>query len=311
MTGRERLKKLTEDTFMLIKDTNFIDLPVFIKGKVRDVYKVGEDKLLMIATDRISAFDVVFDDLIPDKGRVLNGISEFWFDFCKDIIGNHLITTDVSEYPMGLSKFKEELQGRSMLVKKVEMIEVECIVRGYLEGSGLKDYKATGEISGIKLPEGLKQADKLPEPIFTPSTKAKEGHDMNVSFEYIKEQIGENLASAIKEKSISLYKKAEEYALSKGIILADTKFEFGILDGQLVIADEMFTPDSSRFWELSDYEPGRPQKSFDKQYLREYLESLDWDKTPPAPRLPKEVIEKTRAKYIEAYERLTGKKFIS
>lgn len=296
---------------MLIKDTNFIDLPVFIKGKVRDVYKVGEDKLLMIATDRISAFDVVFDDLIPDKGRVLNGISEFWFDFCKDIIGNHLITTDVSEYPMGLSKFKEELQGRSMLVKKVEMIEVECIVRGYLEGSGLKDYKATGEISGIKLPEGLKQADKLPEPIFTPSTKAKEGHDMNVSFEYIKEQIGENLASAIKEKSISLYKKAEEYALSKGIILADTKFEFGILDGQLVIADEMFTPDSSRFWELSDYEPGRPQKSFDKQYLREYLESLDWDKTPPAPRLPKEVIEKTRAKYIEAYERLTGKKFIS
>ncbi|NLX64588.1 MAG: phosphoribosylaminoimidazolesuccinocarboxamide synthase [Clostridiaceae bacterium] len=295
---------------MLIKDTNFIDLPVFIKGKVRDVYKVGEDKLLMIATDRISAFDVVFDDLIPDKGRVLNGISEFWFDFCKDIIGNHLITTDVTEYPMGLSKFKEELQGRSMLVKKVEMIEVECIVRGYLEGSGLKDYKATGKISGIKLPEGLKQADKLPEPIFTPSTKAKEGHDINVSFEYVKEQIGEELASAIKEKSISLYKKAEEYALSKGIILADTKFEFGILDGELVIADEMFTPDSSRFWELSDYEPGRPQKSFDKQYLREYLESLDWDKTPPAPRLPKEVIEKTRAKYIEAYERLTGKKFI-
>ena len=296
---------------MLIKDTNFIDLPVFIKGKVRDVYKVGEDKLLMIATDRISAFDVVFEDLIPDKGRVLNGISEFWFDFCKDIIGNHLITTDVSEYPMGLSKFKEELQGRSMLVKKVEMIEVECIVRGYLEGSGLKDYKATGTISGIKLPEGLKQADKLPEPIFTPSTKAKEGHDINVSFEYVKEQIGEELASAIKEKSINLYKKAEEYALSKGIILADTKFEFGILDGQLVIADEMFTPDSSRFWELSDYEPGRPQKSFDKQYLREYLESLDWDKTPPAPRLPREVIEKTRAKYIEAYERLTGKKFIS
>ena len=196
------------------------------------------------------------------------------------------------------------------MVKKVQMIEVECIVRGYLEGSGLKDYKATGKISGIKLPEGLKQADKLPEPIFTPSTKAKEGHDMNVSFEYIKDQIGEKLASAIKEKSISLYKKAEEYALSKGIILADTKFEFGILDGQLVIADEMFTPDSSRFWELSDYEPGRPQKSFDKQYLREYLESLDWDKTPPAPRLPKEVIEKTRAKYIEAYERLTGKKFI-
>jgi phosphoribosylaminoimidazole-succinocarboxamide synthase len=294
---------------MLIKDTNFIDLPVFIKGKVRDVYEVGNDKLLMIVTDRISAFDVVFDDLIPDKGCVLNGISEFWFDFCKDIIGNHVITTDVSEYPMGLSKFKEELQGRSMLVRRVKMVEAECIVRGYLEGSGLKDYKATGKISGIKLPEGLKQADKLPEPIFTPSTKASEGHDMNVSYEYVKEQIGEELASALKEKTVSLYKKAEEYALGRGIILADTKFEFGMLDGKLVIADEMFTPDSSRFWELSDYKPGRAQKSFDKQYLREYLESLDWDKNPPAPRLPKEVIEKTRAKYVEAYERITGKKF--
>ncbi|NLL67829.1 MAG: phosphoribosylaminoimidazolesuccinocarboxamide synthase [Clostridiaceae bacterium] len=294
---------------MLIKDTNFIDLPVFIKGKVRDVYEVGADKLLMIVTDRISAFDVVFDDLIPDKGCVLNGISEFWFDYCKDIIGNHVITTDVSEYPMGLSKFKEELKGRSMLVKRVKMVEAECIVRGYLEGSGLKDYKSTGEISGIKLPEGLKQADKLPEPIFTPSTKASEGHDINVSYEYVKKQIGEKLASTLKEKSITLYKKAEKYALSRGIILADTKFEFGMLDGELVIADEMFTPDSSRFWELADYEPGRAQKSFDKQYLREYLESLDWDKTPPAPKLPQEVIEKTRAKYIEAYERITGKKF--
>ncbi|NLE26241.1 MAG: phosphoribosylaminoimidazolesuccinocarboxamide synthase [Clostridiaceae bacterium] len=294
---------------MLIKDTNFIDLPVFIKGKVRDVYEVGADKLLMIVTDRISAFDVVFDDLIPDKGCVLNGISEFWFDFCKDIIGNHVITTDVSEYPMGLSQFKEELKGRSMLVRRAKMVEAECIVRGYLEGSGLKDYKATGEISGIKLPEGLKQADKLPEPIFTPSTKAKEGHDINVSYEFVKEQIGEELASALKEKTISLYKKAEAYALGRGIILADTKFEFGILDDKLVIADEMFTPDSSRFWELSDYEPGRAQKSFDKQYLREYLETLDWDKKPPAPKLPQEVIEKTRAKYIEAYERITGKKF--
>lgn len=294
---------------MLIRDTNFIDLPVFIKGKVRDVYEVGKDMLLMVATDRISAFDVVFDDLIPDKGCVLTGISEFWFDYCKDIIGNHLVTTDVSEYPMGLSKFKEELKGRSMLVKRVKMVEAECIVRGYLEGSGLKDYKATGEISGIKLPAGLRQADRLPEPIFTPSTKAKEGHDINVSYEYVKEQIGEELASELKEKSITLYKKASEYALSKGIILADTKFEFGMLDGRLVVADEMFTPDSSRFWELSDYEPGRAQKSFDKQYLREYLETLDWDKRPPAPKLPAEVIEKTRAKYIEAYERITGKKY--
>lgn len=294
---------------MLIRDTNFIDLPVFIKGKVRDVYEVGKDMLFMVATDRISAFDVVFDDLIPDKGCVLTGISEFWFDYCKDIIGNHLVTTDVSEYPMGLSKFKEELKGRSMLVKRVKMVEAECIVRGYLEGSGLKDYKATGEISGIKLPAGLRQADRLPEPIFTPSTKAKEGHDINVSYEYVKEQIGEELASELKEKSIALYKKASEYALSKGIILADTKFEFGMLDGRLVVADEMFTPDSSRFWELSDYEPGRAQKSFDKQYLREYLETLDWDKRPPAPKLPAEVIEKTRAKYIEAYERIIGKKY--
>jgi len=294
---------------MLLRNTDFIELPVFVKGKVRDVYEVGSDMLLMVVTDRISAFDVVFDDLIPNKGKVLNGISEFWFDYCKDIIGNHVVTTDVSEYPMGLSKFKEELQGRSMLVKKVKMIEAECIVRGYLEGSGLKDYIATGKISGIELPKGLKQADRLPEPIFTPSTKAKEGHDINVSYDYVKEQIGEELAEKLKEKSIELYKKASEYALTKGIIIADTKFEFGILNGELVIADEMFTPDSSRFWELSDYEPGRAQKSFDKQFLREYLETLDWNKQPPAPKLPQDVIEKTSAKYIEAYERITGKKF--
>lgn len=294
---------------MLLRNTNFIDLPVFIKGKVRDVYEVGSDMLLMIVTDRISAFDVVFDDLIPNKGVLLNGISEFWFDYCKDIIGNHVVTTDVSEYPMGLNKFKEELQGRSMLVKRVQMIEAECIVRGYLEGSGLKDYKATGEISGIRLPAGLKQADKLPEPIFTPSTKAKEGHDINVSFDYVREQIGEGLANELKDKTIALYKKASDYALSKGIIIADTKFEFGMLDGRMVIADEMFTPDSSRFWELADYEPGRAQKSFDKQYLREYLETLDWDKKPPAPKLPQDIIDKTVGKYREAYERLTGKKF--
>ena len=294
---------------MLIRDTSFIQLPVFIKGKVRDVYEVGDDMLLMIATDRISAFDVVFDDLIPNKGKVLNSLSAFWFEYCSDIIGNHLVTTDVSEYPMGLSKFKEELQGRSMLVWKLKMVEAECIVRGYLEGSGLKDYKATGEISGIKLPPGLRQADKLPEPIFTPSTKASEGHDMNVTFEYVEKKIGKELAAELKEKSLALYRKASEYALSRGIILADSKFEFGILDGKLVVADELFTPDSSRFWELADYKPGQPQKSFDKQYLREYLETLDWNKQPPAPKLPREVIEKTEKKYIEAYERITGKKF--
>ncbi len=294
---------------MLLKDTNFIDLPVFVKGKVRDVYEVGSDKLLMIVTDRISAFDVVFDELIPNKGRVLNGISTFWFEYCKDIIGNHVITTDVSEYPMGLSKFRAELEGRSMLVHRVDMIPAECIVRGYLEGSGLKDYRATGEVCGIPLPAGLRQADRLPEPLFTPSTKASEGHDMNVSYAFIKEQIGEKLASELREKTIALYRQAAAYAETRGILLADTKFEFGMLDGKMVIADEMFTPDSSRFWELADYEPGRAQKSFDKQFLREYLETLDWNKQYPAPKLPADVIAKTSAKYVEAYERLTGKTF--
>lgn len=295
---------------MLLKDTDFIDLPVFTKGKVRDIYEVGEDMLLMITTDRISAFDVVFDDLIPDKGKVLNTISEFWFNYTREIIGNHIVTTDVSEYPMGLSIYKEELQGRSMLVKRVQMEEAECIVRGYLEGSGLKDYRATGAVGGIKLPEDLKQADKLPEPIFSPSTKAKEGHDVNISFEQLVQLIGQERATALKEKSLALYKAASQYAQSKGIIIADTKFEFGYLKDELVIADEMFTPDSSRFWPLDDYEPGRAQKSFDKQYLREYLETLDWDKRPPAPRLPQEIIEKTRRKYIEACERITGEKFL-
>lgn len=294
---------------MLLRNTDFIKLPLFAKGKVRDVYQVGEDMLLMIATDRISAFDVVFDDLIPDKGKILSSISEFWFSYTKDIIKNHLVTTDVSEYPMDLKKYKEELQGRSMLVRKVKMEEAECIVRGYLEGSGLKDYRATGSICGIKLPEGLKQADKLPEPIFTPSTKAQEGHDMNISYEQLVNLIGIDRASLLKEKSIALYKAASKYAESRGIILADTKFEFGYLDGELVIADEIFTPDSSRFWEMDGYEPGRAQKSFDKQFLREYLESIDWDKKPPAPKLPKEIVEKTRAKYIEAYERITGESY--
>ncbi len=294
---------------MLLKDTHFIDLPVFVKGKVRDVYEVGSDKLLMIVTDRISAFDVVFDELIPNKGRVLNSISTFWFDFCKDIIGNHVITTDVSEYPMGLSKFKAELEGRSMLVHRVSMIPAECIVRGYLEGSGLKDYNATGKVCGISLPAGLRQADRLPEPLFTPSTKAEEGHDQNVSYEYVKEQIGEALATELKEKTLAIYRKAAAYAETRGILLADTKFEFGMLNGKMVIADEMLSPDSSRFWELADYAPGRAQKSFDKQYLREYLETLDWDKQVPAPKLPADVIAKTAAKYVEAYERLTGKRF--
>ncbi len=294
---------------MLINDTNFIDKSLFIKGKVRNVYDLG-DKLLIVVTDRISAFDVVFPNLIPNKGKVLNSISEFWFGFTSDIIGNHMITTDVSKYPDGLSKFTEELQGRSMLVHKVEMAPAECIVRGYLEGSGLKEYNATGSICGIKLPAGLKQGDKLPEPIFTPSTKASEGHDINVSFEELADTIGRELAEQLRDKSIALYKAAASHAESKGIILADTKFEFGMLDGKLVLADEAFTPDSSRFWDMADYEPGRPQKSFDKQFVREYLERIKWNKQPPAPELPEDVISKTEAKYIEAYERITGKRLV-
>ena len=291
---------------MLIKDTDFIDMPVFIKGKVRNVYDLG-DSLLMIVTDRISAFDVVFDELIPDKGKVLSSISAFWFDFTKDIIPNHVITTDPKEYPMGLDKYEEELKGRSMLVKKVKMLPAECIVRGYLEGSALKEYKKSGTVGGIKMPEGMLQGDKLPEPLFTPSTKEDEGHDINITYEQLIEKIGEEDAKALRDASIALYNKVSEYALTKGLILADTKFEFGKIDGNLVVADEMFTPDSSRFWDLADYEPGRAQKSFDKQYLREWLETLDWDKTYPAPTLPEEIINKTAEKYRECYSRLTGK----
>ncbi len=293
---------------MLINNTDFIKLPLFVKGKVRNVYDLG-DQLLIVVTDRISAFDVVFDELIPNKGTVLNSISAFWFDFTKDVIGNHEITTDVSKYPKELSAFKEELQGRSMLVKKVQMLPAECIVRGYLEGSGLKEYQQSGTVCGIKLPAGLKQADKLPEPIFTPSTKESEGHDINVSFEVLCEKIGTEMAQKLKDASLKLYEKASKHAESKGLILADTKFEFGMLDGELVVGDEMFTPDSSRFWAMDEYQPGRAQKSFDKQYLREYLESITWDKQPPAPELPQEVIRKTEEKYIEAYERITGAKF--
>lgn len=294
---------------MLINNTDFIDLPLFVKGKVRNVYDLG-DKLLIVVTDRISAFDVVFPNLIPNKGKVLNSISEFWFNYTSDIIGNHMITTDVSQYPSGLSKYSEELQGRSMLVRKIKMAEAECIVRGYLEGSGLKEYKATGSICGIRLPAGMKQCEKLPEPIFTPSTKASEGHDINVTFEELADRIGLELATELRDKSLALYRKASVHAESKGIILADTKFEFGIYNGGLILADEAFTPDSSRFWDMGDYEPGRPQKSFDKQFLREYLESIVWDKKPPAPELPEYVIRNTEAKYIEAYERITGRKLV-
>ena len=290
----------------LLGNTEFTGIKPWKIGKVREMYDLG-DKILLVVTDRISAFDCVFPNLIPEKGRVLNSISAFWFNYTRDIISNHMITTDVDEYPEPFNRYKDELEGRSMLVRKLQIVPAECIVRGYLEGSGLKDYRRTGSICGIRLPEGMKQAEKLPEPVFTPSTKAEEGHDQNVTYEELCKDIGDDLAAKLRDTSLALYKKVSDYALSKGLILADTKFEFGLLDGELVVADEMFTPDSSRFWDASDYEPGRAQKSFDKQYLREYLETLDWDKTPPAPELPADVIARTTEKYLEAYEILTGK----
>ncbi|HBQ63570.1 MAG TPA: phosphoribosylaminoimidazolesuccinocarboxamide synthase [Clostridiales bacterium] len=290
-----------------LDNTGFIPYPLLVRGKVRNVYDLGET-LLMIVTDRISAFDVVFSDLIPDKGRVLNGISEFWFQNTRDVVPNHLVTANASEFPDSLKPFRDLLEGRSMIIRKMDMLKVECIVRGYLEGSGLKEYMKTGTISGIPLPEGLRQCEKLPEPIFTPTTKAEEGHDESVTFARLEDSIGSELAGQLRDLSIALYLKACAHAETRGILLADTKFEFGLYKGILTLGDEVCTPDSSRFWEKADYQPGRAQRSFDKQYLREYLEASGWDKTPPAPRLPEEVIRMTRAKYIEAFERITGRK---
>lgn len=276
-------------------------------GKVREIYEVDNDKLMIVVSDRISAFDVILPNLVPNKGQVLNRISEFWFDYTKDIVKNHVISTDIKDFPEEFQK--EEFQGRSMLVKKLKMIPIECIVRGYITGSGWKSYKENGTVCGIKLPEGLEESQKLPEPIFTPSTKADEGHDENISFERTCEIIGKELAEKVKQKTIEVYSKCAEYAASKGIIIADTKFEFGLdEDGELVLADEVLTPDSSRFWPASEYEVGKSQKSFDKQYMRDWLKENHWDDKNPTP-IPDEVIETTRSKYIEAYELITGKKF--
>ncbi|HXK72123.1 MAG TPA: phosphoribosylaminoimidazolesuccinocarboxamide synthase [Clostridia bacterium] len=279
-----------------------MNIKPFKKGKVRDLYDL-DDKMLMVASDRISAFDCVFDEPIPTKGIILNSISAFFFEYTKDIIENHLISADISDFPAPFNE-DEYFKGRSMLVKKIKMLPVECVVRGYLEGSGLKEYNKTGSVCNIPLKEGLKQADKLDEPIYTPSIKAEEGHDVNTSYEETVKMIGADLALKLKKKSLELYKKVSDYALTKGIIIADTKFEFGVLDGRLVLADEIFTPDSSRFWDVDDYMPGKAQKSFDKQYLREYLETTGWDKNPPAPKLTDEVITQTLNKYMQAYERL-------
>ncbi len=292
----------------VIIQTDFKDLKLFRRGKVRDVYDL-DDKLLIVSTDRISCFDVVIPNGIPDKGKVLTGLSCFWFNFLKDILLNHFITADVDKYPQELKKYKDELAGRSMLVRKSRALPVECIVRGYLSGSGWKEYQKNQSICGIKLPAGLKESSKLPEVIFTPSTKAEQGHDLNVSPDYVEKQLGKEVSGQIKDLSVVVYQKAADHGWEKGIIIADTKFEFGINEGKVILIDEVLTPDSSRFWLRDGYAPGRAQSSFDKQFVRDYLETLDWDKTPPAPRLPEDIIRKTTQKYLDAFKKLTGKEF--
>jgi len=282
------------------------DFPLFKQGKVRDVYEVGEN-LLIVASDRISAFDWVLPSLIPNKGKILTQLSKFWFEFTKLICLNHMITTEVDEYPLVLRKHREKLEKRSMLVKKTEVVPVECVVRGYLAGSGWKDYKASGSTSGVKLQTGLKQADRLHEPIFTPATKAEEGHDLNISFKEMQRLVGSDLAQKVKSVSLELYKKASLHALSKGIIIADTKFEFGVLNDDLILVDEIFTPDSSRFWPVESYSPGRSQPNLDKQFVRDYLESTEWDKNSPPPSLPQEIVLQTAERYMEIYRLLTDK----
>ncbi len=291
-------------------ETRIEGLPLFNRGKVRDVYDAGEH-LLIVATDRLSAFDVVMPNPIPDKGRILTQISFYWFRELADIVPNHLIASEVKDFPAVCHKYAEILAGRTMLVKKAKPLPVECIVRGYLSGSGWKEYQKTGAVCGITLPGGLKESAKLPETIFTPSTKAEAGaHDQNISLSVVGNLIGKEMAAKIAELSLRLYKKASSLAEKKGIIIADTKFEFGLTGGNLMLIDEVLTPDSSRFWPQDQYQPGQGQPSFDKQFVRDYLLSLHWDQKPPAPELPLEIIEKTRAKYIEAFERLTGKKFV-
>lgn len=282
------------------------ELTLFKKGKVRDIFEM-ENSLLFVASDRISAFDWVLPSLIPDKGKILTQLSVFWFEFTSDLCPNHVLTAEFDEFPSLLQKYRDRLEKRSLLVRKTEVLPVECVVRGYLEGSGWKDYLATGETSGVKLPMGLKQADKLDEVIFTPATKADEGHDMNISFEEMQDLVGGEMGQKVKEISVSIYKKVSEYAYSKGIIIADTKFEFGIRDGGIVLIDEIFTPDSSRFWPVASYSPGMSQTSLDKQFVRNYLEGLDWDKNSPAPELPSEIIARTAEIYLDIFKRLTGK----
>ena len=286
--------------------TNFPDVPLFARGKVRDIYDLG-DQLLIVATDRISAFDVVMPNGIPDKGRVLTAMSLFWFDFVADLVENHLVTADPTEYPACVGKYLEVLAGRSMLVGRAEVVPIECVVRGYLAGSGWREYREKGTVCGIGLPAGLRESEQLPSPIFTPATKAASGHDENISPDQGIAMVGEATYRELESKSLAVYKRAADYARGRGIIIADTKFEFGRRGGRLILVDEVLTPDSSRFWPLDEYEPGRPQRSFDKQPVRDYLDALGWDKRPPAPELPREVVEGTRQRYLDALRLLTGR----
>jgi phosphoribosylaminoimidazole-succinocarboxamide synthase len=292
---------------MILLESQLGSVPRYSRGKVRDVY-AADDRLLIVATDRLSAFDCVLPTGIPDKGRVLTQISIFWFDFLRDLVPTHFLTADVNQYPAALAPFREQLEGRSMLVKRARMIEVECVARGYLAGSGWKEYRERGSVCGIRLPAGLKESDPLPEPIFTPATKAQSGHDENVSFEHVSSSIGSDLAAKLRDLTLAIYRRAAAYAQTRGIIVADTKFEFGFVGDELLLCDEVLTPDSSRFWPADTYRPGGPQLSYDKQFVRDYLESIHWDKRPPAPALPAEVAAKTGEKYRQAFESLTGRR---
>jgi phosphoribosylaminoimidazole-succinocarboxamide synthase len=289
-----------------IFETSLPGIERHARGKVRDVYAAG-DFLVIVATDRLSAFDYVLPTPIPDKGKVLTQLTLFWLEMLRDIVPNHFVSANVADYPQQFHAYRDQLEGRSMLVHRAKMFEVECVARGYVSGSGWKDYKRDGAICGIQLPSGLRESDKLPEPIFTPATKAQSGHDENISFEAAAGVIGEQLAGRLRSLTLQIYRRAAEYAETRGVIIADTKFEFGFIGDQLTLADEVLTPDSSRFWPRASYQPGGPQPSFDKQYVRDYLESIHWNKQPPAPALPADVMHRTSEKYREAYRVLTGK----
>jgi len=290
----------------VVHETNLEGVKLHSRGKVRDMYDLG-DRLLMVSTDRISAFDFVLPSGIPDKGRVLTGLSMFWFEALRGIVTSHLVTADVADYPPALQPYAGMLASRSMTVRRARMFPVECVVRGYLAGSGYKEYKETGAVSGNRLPAGLRLADRLPELIFTPATKAETGHDENITFGQMVETIGVEHATRLKELSLEIFRKADAMARETGIIIADTKFEFGLVDGGIVLADEALTPDSSRFWDMAEYKPGSSPPSFDKQYVRDYLESIDWDKQPPVPELPEEIVQGTRRRYLEIFRKLTGR----